>query len=387
MEEDYVVRRGDSLSKIAAIHGMSLDRLLELNPGIENRNLINIGQRLQLSEASPISLLDMLPSAPSMGGSGSSYDVALAALKELAGNANQSIYDASQNIQSKVSGAIDSGWGSFGNFLRDVRETINENKQNISGLATTTAAAALPHAIRYTYLPDNAIVDNQFNYDIYNAFAKLMASEYGPKLLEEGIQDYSMYQDLGGAADIAGGDGQITNPDIDAFSKTFGSVAPGNIKVNEDGSITLEDRYNFDFTENFLWDQIGERWRKGNETGSGLAALEYLFTKARNLMASVRPDMYDYEMGGDDRTYTVDGVQKTGVYTHPEERNRTGYITRITITPEDIERARQGLPIAPRSDPGTLTIAGTTGRSFPEVLLKRISSELGKPVEGGMRGF
>ena len=99
-------------------------------------------------------------------------------------------------------------------------------------------------------------------------------------------------------------------------------------------------------------------------------------------MASVRPDMYDYEMEGEG-TYTVDGVEKQGVYTNPEEREKTGYINRITITPEDIERARQGLPIARRTDPGTLTIDGETSRS----LLGYLLNQLGKPVEGGMRGF
>ena len=378
MEEDYVVRRGDSLSKIAAIHGMSLDRLLELNPGIENRNLINIGQRLQLSEASPISLLDMLPSVPSMGGSGSSYDAALAALKEFAGNANQSIYDASQNIQSSIADRV----GSFSESIKSLAKTAYDNRQNIYGIASTTLPAAIGPAIRYTYLPDNAVVENQFDQKVFDAFAKIMASEYGPKLLEEGIEDYSMYQDLGGAGDIAGGDGKINNFDIDAFSKIFGSVAPGNVRVNEDGSVTLEDRYNFNFTEDFLYDQIGERRNKGNITGSGLAAAEYLFQKARNLMAGVRSDMYDYEMEGEG-TYTVDGVEKQGVYTNPEEREKTGYINRITITPEDIERARQGLPIARRTDPGTLTIDGETSRS----LLGYLANQLGKPVEGGMRGF
>lgn len=378
MPTDYEVRSGDSLSKIAARQGISLDRLLELNPSLRsNPNLINVGQRLRLSEASPASLIDMLPSAPSADGFGSSYDVALDALKELAGNANQSIYDASQDIQSGIADKV----GSIGSFLGNLAKTVYDNRQNIYGISSTTLPAAIGPAIRYTYLPDNAVVENQFDQKVFDAFAKIMAAE-GDRILEEGIPDYSIYQRLGGAGDIAGGDGKIRNFDIDAFSKIFGSVAPGNVRVNEDGSVTLEDRYNFNFTDDFLYDQIGERWDKGNETGSGLAAAEYAFQKARNLMASVRPDMYDYEMEGEG-TYTVDGVEKQGVYTNPEEREKTGYINRITITPEDIERARQGLPIARRTDPGTLTIDGETSRS----LLGYLVNQLGKPVEGGMRGF
>ena len=378
MATDYEVRSGDSLSKIAARQGISLDRLLQLNPDLKsNPDLIRTGQRLRLSDVSPTSLLDMLPSAPSMGGSGSSYDAALAALKEFAGNANQSIYDASQNIQSSIADRV----GSFSESIKSLAKTAYDNRQNIYGIASTTLPAAIGPAIRYTYLPDNAVVENQFDQKVFDAFAKIMAAE-GDRVLEEGIPDYSIYQRLGGAGDIAGGDGKINNFDIDAFSKIFGSVAPGNVRVNEDGSVTLEDRYNFNFTEDFLYDQIGERRNKGNITGSGLAAAEYLFQKARNLMAGVRSDMYDYEMEGEG-TYTVDGVEKQGVYTNPEEREKTGYINRITITPEDIERARQGLPIARRTDPGTLTIDGETSRS----LLGYLANQLGKPVEGGMRGF
>lgn len=378
MEEDYEIRSGDSLSKIAARQGISLDRLLALNPSLEsNPDLIKIGDKIRLSAGSPRSLLEMLPSTPSMGGSGSSYDVALSALKELAGNANQSIYDASQNIQSGIADRF----GSVAESIKSLAKTAYDNRENIYGIATTTLPDAIGPAIRYTYLPDNAVVDNQFDYDIFNAFAKIMAAE-GDRVLEEGIPDYSIYQRLGGAGDIAGGDGKIDNFDIDAFSKIFGSVAPGNVRVNEDGSVTLEDRYNFNFTEDFLYDQIGERWNKGNVTGSGLAAAEYLFQKARNLMAGIRSDMYDYEMEGEG-TYTVDGVEKQGVYTNPEERERTGYINRITITPEDIERARQGLPIAPRADPGTLTINGETSRS----LLGYLANQISKDAVVNMRGF
>ena len=84
MATDYEVRSGDSLSKIAARQGISLDRLLQLNPDLKsNPDLIRTGQRLRLSDVSPTSLLDMLPSAPSMDGSGSSYDVALLRLRSL----------------------------------------------------------------------------------------------------------------------------------------------------------------------------------------------------------------------------------------------------------------------------------------------------------------
>lgn len=44
--EVYVVARGDTLRKIAARFDTTVDELLDLNPGIANRNLIYVGQRL-----------------------------------------------------------------------------------------------------------------------------------------------------------------------------------------------------------------------------------------------------------------------------------------------------------------------------------------------------
>jgi LysM repeat protein len=46
----YVVKWGDTLRKIAARYGISVDELLILNPGIQNRNLIYAGQRITVPE-------------------------------------------------------------------------------------------------------------------------------------------------------------------------------------------------------------------------------------------------------------------------------------------------------------------------------------------------
>lgn len=46
---EHIVRRGDTLSKIARDHGLSLARLLELNPRfVPNPNLIRIGDKVRL---------------------------------------------------------------------------------------------------------------------------------------------------------------------------------------------------------------------------------------------------------------------------------------------------------------------------------------------------
>ena len=45
---EYTVRSGDTLSKIAKEHGMSLNALKKLNPQITNPNLIRVGQKIKV---------------------------------------------------------------------------------------------------------------------------------------------------------------------------------------------------------------------------------------------------------------------------------------------------------------------------------------------------
>ena len=107
MATDYEVRSGDSLSKIAAREGVSLDRLLELNPSLRsNPDLIRAGQRINLSENASNSILNIATSAKEAGDNVSSSVLrGLTALRELADEANQSIYAGSQEFQSAVSDA------------------------------------------------------------------------------------------------------------------------------------------------------------------------------------------------------------------------------------------------------------------------------------------
>lgn len=47
-EEYYYVKKGDTLSSIARKYNISLDKLLGLNPDIKNPNLIQIGQKIRI---------------------------------------------------------------------------------------------------------------------------------------------------------------------------------------------------------------------------------------------------------------------------------------------------------------------------------------------------
>jgi|LakMenEpi03Aug12_release.lakeMendotaPanAssembly.Ray.scaffolds.fasta_scaffold157470_1 LysM repeat protein len=49
----YTVKKGDTLSAIAAKAGISLKQLIDLNPQIKNKNLINPGQNITISEPTP----------------------------------------------------------------------------------------------------------------------------------------------------------------------------------------------------------------------------------------------------------------------------------------------------------------------------------------------
>lgn len=44
----YVIQRGDTLFRVAQRHGMSLDQLLQYNPGIENPSTILVGQQISI---------------------------------------------------------------------------------------------------------------------------------------------------------------------------------------------------------------------------------------------------------------------------------------------------------------------------------------------------
>ncbi|MFD6169285.1 peptidoglycan-binding protein [Streptomyces coeruleorubidus] len=47
--EFYTVKRGDTLSKIAVMHGLTLDQILEWNPQIADPDIIHTGHRVRVA--------------------------------------------------------------------------------------------------------------------------------------------------------------------------------------------------------------------------------------------------------------------------------------------------------------------------------------------------
>lgn len=58
----YTVQSGNTLSGIAASHGVSLSQLLAANPGIKNANMIQIGQRINLPGSGGVRVVSQLRS-------------------------------------------------------------------------------------------------------------------------------------------------------------------------------------------------------------------------------------------------------------------------------------------------------------------------------------
>lgn len=48
MHRTYIVRRGDTLHRIASRYGTSLSRLIQLNPQVTRPDMIFPGERIQL---------------------------------------------------------------------------------------------------------------------------------------------------------------------------------------------------------------------------------------------------------------------------------------------------------------------------------------------------
>jgi LysM repeat protein len=372
MATDYEVRSGDSLSKIAAREGVTLERLLQLNPSFRsNPNLIRAGQRINLSDNASNSILNIATSAKEAGDNVSSSVMrGLTALRELADEANQSIYAGSQEFQSAVSdayGSILETARAIPGGVADARAAWNEDikpKLNWRIQAMPSIANA---ALKYIMLGDDTLVEEELPQSARAALARLIA-ENEDEIRESGIKNYGMYQRYGGATDIAGMNETPTNMGMDILAKIYGAVSPSNFSFNEDGSVTVDDRYNVNLSTDFLEQEAERRLERSggnNTTGAFMANAEYYVQKARNLMASVRPDMYDYKLPSE------------GAEVNSAEKELTGYINRNTITAEEIQAAREGRTFIRPNDTAQKQVQG----------LLSFLSGISQPTQGGTRGY
>src|SRR6185436_7817031 len=69
LADTYEVKPGDTLSKIAAAFGMGLEALLAANKQITNRDLINIGQKINIpgTSAAPVTTAEPTTAEPTHG--------------------------------------------------------------------------------------------------------------------------------------------------------------------------------------------------------------------------------------------------------------------------------------------------------------------------------
>jgi LysM repeat protein len=54
----YIVKSGDTLSKIAAAYEVTVDQILEANPDIKNPNQISVGDRVVIPQPQPSEIVD-----------------------------------------------------------------------------------------------------------------------------------------------------------------------------------------------------------------------------------------------------------------------------------------------------------------------------------------
>lgn len=95
---DYVVKSGDNLSAIAASHGLSLARVIQLNPQISNPNLIFPGQVVHVSGA-PAQTVYTVQKGDSLSGIAAKYNTSYQHLAAINGIANPDLIYPGQQIK------------------------------------------------------------------------------------------------------------------------------------------------------------------------------------------------------------------------------------------------------------------------------------------------
>jgi LysM repeat protein len=130
----YTVRAGDTLGLIAARHGTSIRRLLELNP-LDNPNLILVGQALQLPSGSgggdatadvPVSgaRTHVVRPGESIAGIASRYGISQAQLVEANGLTDGRVYVGQQLRLVPTGGSTPTAGGSVGSYEVQPGDTL-----------------------------------------------------------------------------------------------------------------------------------------------------------------------------------------------------------------------------------------------------------------------
>ena len=361
---------------------MSVDQLLELNPSLRNNpNLIRPGQSISFSAPSSFSLPDFeLPSLPAFNiatsAKGASDNVTsslmrgLTALREFAEEANQSIYAGSQEAQSYISTALSSMLDtakSIPGAVADVKKVVSEDIIPTLKHTANVYPSGMFAALKYAVLPDDYEVNDGIPQSARNALARIVA-ENEDRVKRQGI-GYDLYQAIGGGTDLAGGSELPTDYGADIASKIIGGVGSDGITFNEDGGVTIRDKFNVNLSTDLMRGLRGQRLESSdgkNLSGAALGDAELYMQLARNAMASVRPDMYDYQYPP-----TPEGL------IDPREREIPGYWNVVNLTPEEIQAAREGRQYVPDILGGDEQVSG----------LLSFLKGLGEPTQGGTRGF
>lgn len=94
----YEVQRGDSLDRIAADQGVTLDALLAANPRLREHDLLHVGESLYLPEPLSNGVADLLPEATH----GLLHEIPLLALYRFDPTWRRDTYDAAVRVGNAV---------------------------------------------------------------------------------------------------------------------------------------------------------------------------------------------------------------------------------------------------------------------------------------------
>src|ERR1044071_2404337 len=115
----YVVKAGDTLSKIATRNGITLAQLLQLNPSIKNPNKISVGDKINLPDTSTDNTKPLpsnfVPAKPVNTAAGAAGALG-AALADMLGELSAKYETGGRGPGTVSTGAGDPGGVSYGSY-------------------------------------------------------------------------------------------------------------------------------------------------------------------------------------------------------------------------------------------------------------------------------